>query len=148
MRGIVFDGTKTEFVDGLSLRAPGPRDVIVEIAAAGLCHSDISYMSGLYPVPSPGVCGHEGAGIVAQVGNAVTHVKPGDHVIIATLAACGFCDRCNVPSRTDVTPSRRPIESSAVSAVRAVTASVRGTTRTPRSAPNALVTSSVRPSAR
>lgn len=60
MRGIVFNGTTTEFVDGLSVRAPGPRDVIVEIAAAGLCHSDLSYMHGLYPVPSPGVCGHEG----------------------------------------------------------------------------------------
>ena len=95
MRGIVFDGTTTRLVDGLSLRAPGPRDVIVEIGAAGLCHSDISYMHGLYPVPSPGVCGHEGAGIVAEVGGAVTHVQPGDHVIIATLAACGFCDRCN-----------------------------------------------------
>ena len=94
MRGIVFDGTRTEFVDGLTLRAPGPRDVIVEIAAAGLCHSDISYMHGLYPVPSPGVCGHEGAGVVVEVGNAVTHVESGDHVIIATLAACGFCDRC------------------------------------------------------
>jgi Zn-dependent alcohol dehydrogenase len=94
MRGIVFNGTTTEFVDGLSLRAPGPRDVIVEIGAAGLCHSDISYMNGLYPVPSPGVCGHEGAGVVAEVGIAVTHVQPGDHVIIATLTACGFCPAC------------------------------------------------------
>ena len=94
MKGIVYDGTSTSLVDGLSLRAPGPRDVIVEIAAAGLCHSDISYMNGLYPVPSPGVCGHEAAGVVAEVGNAVTHVKPGDHVIVATLAACGFCERC------------------------------------------------------
>jgi len=95
MRGIVFDGTKTRLVDGLSVRDPGARDVIVEIRAAGLCHSDISYMNGLYPVPSPGVCGHEGAGVVVEVGKAVTHVAPGDHVIIATLAACGFCDRCN-----------------------------------------------------
>jgi Zn-dependent alcohol dehydrogenase len=95
MKGIVYDGTTTELVDGLELRAPGPRDVIVEIAAAGLCHSDISYMHGLYPVPSPAVCGHEGAGVVAQVGEAVTHVKPGDHVVIATLASCGFCEYCN-----------------------------------------------------
>jgi len=95
MRGIVYNGKDTNLVTGLELRAPGPRDVIVEIKAAGLCHSDLSYMRGLYPVPSPGVCGHEGAGIVAEVGNAVTHVKPGDHVIIATLAACGFCEYCN-----------------------------------------------------
>ena len=63
------------------MRAPGHATSIVEIAAAGLCHSDLSYMHGLYPVPSPGVCGHEGAGIVAEVGAAVTHVKPGDHVM-------------------------------------------------------------------
>ena len=60
-----------------------------------MCHSDLSFMSGLYPWPVPAVCGHEGAGIVAEVGEAVTHVKPGDHVIIATLAACGFCEQCN-----------------------------------------------------
>jgi S-(hydroxymethyl)glutathione dehydrogenase/alcohol dehydrogenase len=52
-------------------------------------------MSGLYPWPTPAVCGHEGAGIVAEVGEAVTHVQPGDHVIIATLAACGMCEQCN-----------------------------------------------------
>lgn len=95
MRGIVYDGTKTQLVDGLQLRDPGPREVIVEVAAAGLCHSDVSFMSGLYPVPSPAVCGHEGAGIVAEVGSAVTHVKAGDHVIMATIAACGFCEHCN-----------------------------------------------------
>lgn len=94
MKGIVYDGTTTSLVDGLTVREPGPRDVWVDVAAAGLCHSDLSYMHGLYPVPSPGVCGHEAAGVVAAVGNAVTHVQPGDHVIIATLAACGFCDRC------------------------------------------------------
>lgn len=94
LRGIVYDGTDTKLVDGLTVRAPGPRDVIVEVAAAGLCHSDLSFMHGLYPVPSPAVCGHEGAGVVAAVGEAVTHVTPGDHVIIATLAACGMCDAC------------------------------------------------------
>ena len=94
MRGIVYDGTNTELVEGLEVRAPGPRDVIVEIAAAGLCHSDLSYMHGLYPVPSPGVCGHEGAGVVAEVGAAVTHVAPGDHVCIATVASCGMCEAC------------------------------------------------------
>lgn len=94
MRGIVYDGTTTRLVDGLTVRAPGPREVIVEIGAAGLCHSDLSYMHSLYPVPSPGVCGHEAAGVVAEVGEAVTHVQPGDHVIIATLAACGLCEHC------------------------------------------------------
>jgi Zn-dependent alcohol dehydrogenase len=94
MRGIVYDGTTTMLRDDITVRAPGARDVIVEIGAAGLCHSDISYMHGLYPVPSPGVCGHEGAGVVVEVGSAVTHVGPGDHVVIATLAACGMCEYC------------------------------------------------------
>lgn len=94
MRGIVYDGKDTELVDGLELRAPGPREVVVSIGAAGLCHSDLSYMHGLYPVPSPAVCGHEGAGVVESVGSAVTHVAPGDHVVIATLAACGLCEYC------------------------------------------------------
>jgi Zn-dependent alcohol dehydrogenase len=94
LRGIVYDGTDTRLIDDLTVRAPGPRDVIVEVTAAGLCHSDVSFMHGLYPVPSPAVCGHEGAGVVATVGEAVTHVAPGDHVIIATLAACGMCDAC------------------------------------------------------
>jgi Zn-dependent alcohol dehydrogenase len=94
MRAIIYDGTETRLHTNVEVRDPGPRDVIVEVAAAGLCHSDISYMSGLYPVPSPAVCGHEAAGVVAQVGAAVTHVAPGDHVIIATLAACGLCEYC------------------------------------------------------
>lgn len=94
MRAIVYDGTSTELIDGVTLCDPGPRDVIVEVAAAGLCQSDLSYMAGLYPVPSPGVCGHEAAGIVVQVGAAVSNVAPGDHVVIATLSACGMCETC------------------------------------------------------
>ena len=94
MRGIVFDGTSTELVTGLELREPGPREVVVEMVAAGVCHSDLSLMNGLYGWPVPTVCGHEGAGVVAEVGQAVTHVKPGDHVIVATLAGCGFCEAC------------------------------------------------------
>ena len=66
MKGIVYNGTTTELVDGLTLRAPGPREVVVQVAAAGLCHSDISYMSGMYPVTSPGVCGNEAARVVAE----------------------------------------------------------------------------------
>ncbi len=94
MRGIVYDGESTRLVENLQVRAPGPREVIVEVQAAGMCHSDLSFISGLYPWPLPAVCGHEGAGVVAEVGEAVTHVKPGDHVIVATLTACGMCKAC------------------------------------------------------
>lgn len=94
MRAIVYDGTSTSLLDGITLAEPGPLDVVVDIAAAGLCQSDLSYMAGSYPVPSPAVCGHEGAGIVSAVGEAVTNVAVGDHVVIATLAACGACEHC------------------------------------------------------
>ena len=94
MRAIIYDGNDTKLVDGVTLAEPGPRDVVIDIAAAGLCQSDLSYMKGLYPVPSPAVCGHEGAGVVSKVGEAVTNVKPGDHVVISTLASCGMCAEC------------------------------------------------------
>ena len=66
MRGIVYDGESTKLVDQLEVRSAGSREVVVEIVAAGMCHSDLSFMSGLYPWPVPAVCGHEGAGIVAD----------------------------------------------------------------------------------
>ena len=88
MKGIVYNGTTTELVDGLTLRAPGPREVVVQVAAAGLCHSDISYMSGMYPVPSPGVCGHEAAGVVASGPRA------GVRVAIDPSVPCERCATC------------------------------------------------------
>jgi len=94
MRGIVYDGESADLVDGIELAEPGSRQVVVEMAAAGLCQSDVAFMTGKYPVPSPAVCGHEGAGIVNRVGDAVTSVKPGDHVVITTLASCGACVEC------------------------------------------------------
>jgi S-(hydroxymethyl)glutathione dehydrogenase/alcohol dehydrogenase len=94
MRGIVYDGESTRLVDSLEVRPPGPGEVAVRIAAAGLCHSDLSYMQGLYPVPHPAVCGHEAAGVVEDIGQGVTNVSPGDHVVITTLASCGVCEFC------------------------------------------------------
>src|SRR5579862_1468196 len=62
--------------------------------AAGVCHSDLSVINGTIPFPAPAVLGHEGAGVVEAVGDAVRSVKPGDHVVIATLASCGACRAC------------------------------------------------------
>ncbi len=94
MKGLVYTGDKAELVDGLDVRAPGPTEVKVQIVAAGLCHSDLSVIDGTIPWPAPAVLGHEGAGIVAEVGEAVTNVKPGDHVVLHTLAYCGTCRYC------------------------------------------------------
>ncbi|MFF4711304.1 alcohol dehydrogenase catalytic domain-containing protein [Streptomyces eurythermus] len=95
MRAVVFDGTRAEVVDDLAVREPGPGEVLVAIAAAGLCHSDLSVVDGTIPFPVPVVLGHEGAGIVEAVGAGVGHVAPGDHVALSTLANCGTCPDCD-----------------------------------------------------
>ncbi|RSS64788.1 Zn-dependent alcohol dehydrogenase [Streptomyces sp. WAC06614] len=95
MRGVVFDGKQAQVVDDLEIRDPGPGEVLVAIAAAGLCHSDLSVIDGTIPFPPPVVLGHEGAGVVEAVGTGVTHVVPGDHVSLSTLANCGACADCD-----------------------------------------------------
>ncbi|MEU9090385.1 Zn-dependent alcohol dehydrogenase [Streptomyces sp. NPDC087901] len=95
MRGVVFDGKRTEVVDDLEIRDPGPGEVLVAVAAAGLCHSDLSVIDGTIPFPLPVVLGHEGAGVVEAVGAGVSHVAPGDHVSLSTLASCGACAQCD-----------------------------------------------------
>ncbi|MFD7707705.1 Zn-dependent alcohol dehydrogenase [Streptomyces sp. NPDC059785] len=95
MRGVVFDGERTRVVDDLEVREPGPGEVGVAVAAAGLCHSDLSVVDGTIPFPVPVVLGHEGAGVVEAVGAGVRHVRPGDHVALSTLANCGACADCD-----------------------------------------------------
>src|SRR3954470_4523394 len=94
MRGIVWSG-ELEVHDDVEVRAPGDREVKVRIMRAGLCHSDVSVINGTIPFPPPVVLGHEGAGVVEEVGSAVTKVKVGDHVVLTTLGNCGQCDACD-----------------------------------------------------
>ena len=96
MRGIVFNGTTAEIRTDVEVREPGPTDVWVRVAAAGVCHSDVSVIDGTIPWPAPSLMGHEGAGVVERVGSEVTRVKSGDHVVISTLANCGMCNMCNI----------------------------------------------------
>lgn len=95
MRGVIFDGKQVRVVTDLQVREPGPGEVRVAISAAGLCHSDLSVVDGTIPFPVPVVLGHEGAGVVEAVGEGVTHVSPGDHVSLSTLANCGTCAECD-----------------------------------------------------
>jgi S-(hydroxymethyl)glutathione dehydrogenase/alcohol dehydrogenase len=95
MRGVIFDGKQVQVVDDLEIREPGPGEVLVRVSAAGLCHSDLSVVDGTIPFPIPVVLGHEGAGVVEAVGVGVTHVQPGDHVALSTLANCGACAECD-----------------------------------------------------
>jgi S-(hydroxymethyl)glutathione dehydrogenase/alcohol dehydrogenase len=81
-------------VEELTPVAPGPRDVVVNVDASGVCHSDLSVLNGSLPLPPPCILGHEGTGIVESVGNEVTRVKPGDRVIASFTPACGVCWYC------------------------------------------------------
>lgn len=81
-------------IEEISIDSPGPREVLIQTAAAGLCHSDLHFMEGKYPYPCPAVLGHESAGIVEAVGSAVSYVQPGDHVITCLSAFCGYCEQC------------------------------------------------------
>jgi S-(hydroxymethyl)glutathione dehydrogenase/alcohol dehydrogenase len=94
MRAIVWTG-ELEVRDDVAVRDPRPHEVRVRIANAGLCHSDVSVIDGTIPFPTPVVLGHEGAGVIEQVGSAVTKVAVGDHVVLTTLGNCGRCDACD-----------------------------------------------------
>jgi len=81
-------------VDEVHLDDPAPREVLIRTAAAGVCHSDLHFVDGLYRHPVPLVPGHESAGVVEAVGEQVTYVKPGDHVITCLSVFCGSCEWC------------------------------------------------------
>lgn len=81
-------------ITGIELPDPGPGRVRVRLAAAGVCHSDLSLSDGTMRVPVPAVLGHEGAGTVVAVGEGVTHVSPGSPVVLNWAPACGSCHAC------------------------------------------------------
>ena len=81
-------------IDDVEIGSPGPREVLIRTAAAGLCHSDLHFMEGKYYWMLPVVLGHESSGIVESVGDQVTYVKPGDHVITCLSVYCGNCEYC------------------------------------------------------
>ncbi len=81
-------------IEELDLQAPRAGEVLVKIAASGVCHSDYHVMSGTTKHPMPCVCGHEGAGVVEAVGPNVTRVRPGDHVVLSWAPDCGQCYYC------------------------------------------------------
>ncbi|KIF70562.1 alcohol dehydrogenase [Streptomyces sp. AcH 505] len=80
----------------IELPEPGPGRVRVRLAAAGVCHSDLSLSNGTMRVPVPAVLGHEGAGTVVSVGEGVSHVAPGDQVVLNWAPSCGTCHACEL----------------------------------------------------
>jgi S-(hydroxymethyl)glutathione dehydrogenase / alcohol dehydrogenase len=81
-------------VEAAQLDGPGPGEVLVEVKASGVCHSDLHPARGDWPAKTPLVLGHEGAGIVREVGPSVASVHVGDHVVFCWAPACGVCAPC------------------------------------------------------
>jgi S-(hydroxymethyl)glutathione dehydrogenase / alcohol dehydrogenase len=95
MKAAVFHAAHQPLtIEEVEIDKPKRREVLLRTAFAGLCHSDLHFMEGLYPYPTPAVLGHEGAAVVEAVGEDVTYVKPGDHVITCLSVFCGECEYC------------------------------------------------------
>ena len=101
MKAAVLAGVNQPFViEELELDPPGAGEALIQMVATGVCHSDLHVVSGDLSRPFPVVLGHEGAGIVQEIGEGVTAVKPGDHVILTYLPACGKCRWCHTGQPT------------------------------------------------
>jgi S-(hydroxymethyl)glutathione dehydrogenase / alcohol dehydrogenase len=95
MRAAVLEAPNTPVaVSEIDIRGPKAGEVLVRVAACGVCHSDLSVVDGSFPSAVPVVLGHEAAGVVEEVGPDVTSVAPGDHVVLTPLPACGQCYFC------------------------------------------------------
>jgi len=95
MRAAMFVETgKPLVIEDVEPTPPGPRDVLVELGASGVCHSDLSIKNGYVPIPPGTILGHEGAGKVVEVGKEVTSVQPGDRIVASFIPACGNCWFC------------------------------------------------------
>lgn len=94
MKAAVLKAEGQPFViDEIELDEPRPDEVIVRVVSSGICHTDLATRDGDYKVPTPCVLGHEGAGVVEQVGSHCTTVQPGDHVVMG-FNTCGKCPAC------------------------------------------------------
>src|SRR5215204_1353939 len=89
-----FAETRPLTIEEVDLAAPAHGEVLVKIAAAGLCHSDLSVINGDRPRPLPMALGHEAAGIVEEVGPGVADLARGDHVVCVFVPSCGHCGPC------------------------------------------------------
>lgn len=82
-------------IEEVELDPPGPGEVLVKIAASGMCHSDEHLVTGDLPFALPIIGGHEGAGVVQEVGEGVSWLSPGDHVVFGFIPSCGRCPSCS-----------------------------------------------------
>jgi S-(hydroxymethyl)glutathione dehydrogenase/alcohol dehydrogenase len=124
MKAAVFREVRQPLtIENIEIDAPRGREVLVRTVASGVCHSDLHFIEGLYPIKTPALLGHEAAGVVEQVGPNVTEFKAGDHVIACLSVFCGQCERClsgqthlcrNRPARAATEPPRLNAKGEAV----------------------------------
>ena len=91
---VLYEANQPLVIEEIGVRKPAAHEVLLRTAVAGLCHSDLHFIEGIFPHPLPVVLGHESAGIVEQVGSEVSYVKPGDHVVTCLSVFCGTCENC------------------------------------------------------
>ncbi|MBE1537101.1 zinc-binding dehydrogenase [Actinomadura algeriensis] len=91
---VAYEAAGPAVVEDLPVPDVGPRDVLVRVTASGICHTDLNVLDGLSALPLPIALGHEGCGIVEEVGAEVRRVRPGDRVLASVTPACGTCRRC------------------------------------------------------
>src|SRR5918996_4966045 len=95
---VLEEFAKPLVIQDVELEGPKPREVLVRLSACGVCHTDLYTASGADPSGySPTVLGHEGAGVVEEVGEGVTSVAPGDHVVTLFSPQCRRCVHCLSP---------------------------------------------------
>ena len=92
---VMYEAKAPLVVEEIELEPPKAGEVLVKLAATAICGSDLHALNLDWPIALPIVLGHEGAGVVEQVGEGVTRLTPGDHVILTFLPACGHCSWCH-----------------------------------------------------
>ncbi len=95
MKALVCKAVNDYGVEEVTLDPPKAGELKIRMKATGVCHSDLSVLNGKLPLPTPCVVGHEGAGIVDEVGEGVTGFEVGDHVVLSFVPVCGECNDCN-----------------------------------------------------
>jgi Zn-dependent alcohol dehydrogenase len=114
-------------IETLQLAPPAEGELLIQVRAAGLCHSDLSVIDGSRPRVMPMVLGHEAAGVVEACGPGVTAFAPGDHVVFSFVPVCGHCDPCASGRAALCEPGAAATSPAACSAAR-------GRSRAPRAA--------------
>ena len=91
---VLYEPNTPMQIEEISTRKPGPHEVLIRTAFAGICHTDLHFMEAQTPYPKPVVLGHESSGVVEATGSHVTYVQPGDHVVTCLSVFCGTCKYC------------------------------------------------------